>query len=82
MLKFGAAAYEVIQIGVQKLRATCLDDVNAVLGEHVAGIAAKMTSYPRSFQVTPTALNVINDISAGYTPFEQVLACYGIITTQ
>ncbi len=60
VLEFGAAAYEVIQSGVQKLRAVCIDDVNAALGEHVGEIAKKMGSvYPRAFQVTPTALNVI-----------------------
>jgi hypothetical protein len=79
VLKFGAAAYEVIEAGIKQLRAACLNDVNAVLGEHVAEIAAKMgTAYPRSFQVTPTALNVIDNISGGYRPFNQVLAGYGI----
>lgn len=78
VLEFGAASYEVIQTGIRKLRATCLEDVNAVMAEHVSEIAAKMTSYPRSFQVTPTALNVINDISAGYAPFREVLDRYGI----
>jgi len=53
--------------------------VNAVLKEHVGEIAQKMgTDYPRSFQVTPTALNVIEDISSGYTPFNQLLAKRGI----
>jgi hypothetical protein len=71
---FGAAAYEVIQIGMQKLRESCLADVNKILGQHVAKIAEKMGSrYPRTFQVTPTALNVIQDISAGYKPFDQLL---------
>jgi hypothetical protein len=79
VLEFGAAAYEVIQTGVRKLRAECIDDVNAALSEHVGGIAEKMGSaYPRAFQVTPTALNVIQDLSQGYPPFEDVLARYGI----
>jgi hypothetical protein len=79
VLRFGAAAYEVIETGIQRLRATCVDDLNAVLSEHVAEISSRMgTTYPRSFQVTPTALNVIEDISHGYRPFAQVLAWYGI----
>jgi len=79
VLDFGAAAYEVIQTGVRKLRAACIDDVNAALGEHVEEIAEKMGSvYPRAFQVTPTALNVIQDISTGYPAFKDVVARYGI----
>jgi hypothetical protein len=79
VLDFGAAAYDVIQTGVRKLRAACLDDVNAALGEHVGEIAKKMGSvYPRAFQVTPTALNVIQDISQGYPLFKDVLDRYGI----
>jgi hypothetical protein len=78
---FGAAAYDVIQSGIQKLRATCLEDVNAALKEHVTEIAKKMGSvYPRSFQVTPTALNVIQDMSQGYSPFSDVLSRYRITT--
>lgn len=74
-LAFGADAYEVIQSGMKKLRAECLADVNAELSEHVGRIAAKMgDAYPRSFQVTPTALNVIEDISNGYRPFATLLA--------
>jgi hypothetical protein len=81
VLQFGEAAYEVIQTGVKKLRATCIDDVNAVLGEHVREIANKMgPTYPRAFQVTPTALNVIQDISRGYPPFRDLLARYGLLT--
>jgi hypothetical protein len=73
-LTFGGAAYEVIQSGMQKLRESCLDDVNKILGQHVAKIAEKMgDQYPRAFQVTPTALNVIQDISAGYKAFDEVL---------
>lgn len=79
VLEFGAAAYEVIQTGVRKLRAVCFDNVNAALSEHVGEIAEKMGSaYPRTFQVTPTALNVIQDISQGYPLFKDVLARYGI----
>jgi hypothetical protein len=55
-LEFGAAAYDVIQMGIRKLRADCIDDVNGILVEHVTGIAQRMGDvYPRSFQVTPTA---------------------------
>jgi hypothetical protein len=78
VLKFGAASYEVIQSGIRKLRLNCLDDVNAALVAHVSEIAAKMTGYPRAFQVTPTALNVITDTAAGFPPFGQILARYGI----
>jgi hypothetical protein len=47
VLRFGAAAYEVIETGIQRLRATCVDDVNAVLSEHVAEISSRMgTTYP------------------------------------
>jgi hypothetical protein len=71
---FGAAAYEVIHNGVQKLRESCLADVNKILGQNISKIAEKMGSrYPRTFQVTPTALNVIQDISAGYKSFDQLL---------
>ena len=79
VIDFGAAAYEVIQAGVRKLRAACIDDVNAALSEHVGEVARKMGSvYPRAFQVTPTALNVIQDLSVGYAPFKEVVARYGI----
>jgi hypothetical protein len=78
-LAFGEAAYEVIQAGIRKLRAACLSDVNKILGRHVAEIAAKIGGrYPRAFQVTPTALNIIEDISAGYKPFDQILSERGI----
>ena len=79
VLKFGASAYDVIQNGIKKLRDACIDDVNAALGDRVTEISSKMGSqYPRSFQVTPTALNVIEDISAGYKSFNDVIACYRI----
>lgn len=81
VLKFGSAAYEVIQTGIRKLRTACKVDVDAILSEHVGEIAKKMGSvYPRTFQVTPTALNVIEDISAGYKPFNHVLSARGIAT--
>jgi hypothetical protein len=77
-IEFGASVYEVIQRGVQKLRSTSVDHVNAVLGEHVARVAEKMGArYPRTFQVTPTALNVIEDITSGYRAFDQLLAAKG-----
>jgi hypothetical protein len=41
VLRFGAAAYEVIETGIQRLRATCVDDLNAVLSEHVAEISSR-----------------------------------------
>ncbi len=31
------------------------------------------TQYPRTFMVTPTALNIIQDISHGYPKFEMLL---------
>jgi hypothetical protein len=69
----------VIQTEIRKLRAACKDDVNAVLTEHVGKIATKMGSaYPRALQVTPTALNVIEDTSLGYKPFTQVLSALGM----
>jgi hypothetical protein len=75
VLAFGKTAYEIIQGGIRKLRETSIDDVNAVLNQHVAKISEKMgNKYPRTFQVTPTALNVIEDIARGYKPFEQLLA--------
>jgi hypothetical protein len=78
-LEFGCMAYEVIQEGIQKLRAECLDSVNTVLIEHVSGISEKMgTSYPRTFQVTTTALNVIEDTSLGYKPFDLLLRDRGL----
>jgi len=78
-LKFGNAAYDVIQSGMRKLRSVCLDDVNKVLGDHVSEIAAKMGNrYPRTFQVTQTALNVIEDNSNGYRSFEALLIDRGI----
>jgi len=73
-IKFGKAVHEVIQEGVRQLRSTLVDQVNKVLGEHVNQIAEKMgTTYPRTFQVTSTALNIIDDMSAGYKSFEQIL---------
>jgi hypothetical protein len=79
-LVFGQAAYEVIQSGVRMLRDACLDDVNKILGEHVNQIAKKMGSqYPRTFQVTPTELNIIEDVAAGYRPFQDILFQRGIL---
>ena len=78
-LKFGNAAYDVIQGGIQKLRSVCLDDLNKVLTEHVEEIAEKMGNrYPRSFQVTQTALNVIEDNSNGDRSFQALLIDRGI----
>jgi hypothetical protein len=78
-IKFGKAVHEVIQEGVRQLRSRLVDQLNKVLGEHVNGIAEKMgATYPRSFQVTSTALNIIDDMSAGYKSFEQILKERGI----
>ena len=77
--RYGAAAYKAIQSGLQKLRASCVDDVNTILRDRVSKIAERMGSkYPRTFQVTTTALNVIDDISQGYKPFEQILTERGL----
>jgi hypothetical protein len=79
-VEFGEAVYGVIQEGVRQLRATLLGQVNVVMGEHVAQIAAKMGGrYPRTFQVTSTALNIIEDVSAGYKPFTQILSDRNIL---
>jgi hypothetical protein len=72
-IAFGREVYEVIQSGAQKLRASCLDDVNAELGAHVARIAGKTEGKHPAVQVTTTALNIIEDISSGYKPFETLL---------
>jgi hypothetical protein len=78
-LAFGSAVHEVIQESIRRLRATHVDQVNAILGKHVSKVAEKMgASYPRTFQVTSTALNVIDDIAAGYKPFDQIAAERGI----
>lgn len=76
-IKFGEAVYDVIQHGVCMLRQSFLEHVNAELGEHVSSIGAKMgKQYPRSFMVTPTALNIIEDVSNGYKPFHHILDDY------
>jgi hypothetical protein len=78
-LSFGSAVYTLVQESVRRLRATHLDEVNKVLSEHVNQIAEKMeTAYPRSFQVTSTALNIIRDVSSGYKTFGQIVAEHGI----
>lgn len=82
-LEFGCLVYDVIQKGIQKLRDTCIDDVNKILSQHTAKIAEKMRNqYPRTFQVTQTALNIIEDISSGYKSFKQLLVDYGISDTK
>ena len=79
VLRFGEASYDLIQKGIRKLRATCLEQVNNQLTESMGSKIAKFGSqFPRTTQVTPTALNVIADIASGYPPFEQVLRAYGI----
>ncbi len=78
-LAFGSAIYSLILDSVRRLRETSVDQVNRVMGDHVARIAEKMGSvYPRTFQVTSTALNIIDDLSSGYKPFEQIAAERGI----
>ncbi|MGO8739380.1 hypothetical protein [Rhodoblastus sp.] len=78
-VEFGEASYQVIQNGVQKLRAECLDDVNAELVAQMRKTIEKYgDKFPRSTQVTQTALNIIQDISGGYGPFRQVLSARGI----
>ena len=78
-IAFGDAVYKLIQDCVQKLRIRYLEHVNKMLSEHVNGIARKMGSrYPRSFQVTSTALNIIQDNLRGYRSFEQILLEHGI----
>jgi hypothetical protein len=73
-LTFGGAVYEVIQQGVRRLRETHLEHVNKVLGEHMAHIFEPVGQrYPRAVLVTTTALNIIEDISAGYRTFDQLL---------
>jgi hypothetical protein len=81
VLTFGEASYDLIQKGIQKLRAKCLNDVNNQLAENMRGAIEKFgNQFPRTTQVTPTALNVIQDISIGYKPFQQVLREYEIQT--
>jgi hypothetical protein len=73
-LSFGSAVYDVIQQGVRRLRETDLEHVNKVLGEHLNKIFERMGDrYPRAVLVTPTALNIIEDISAGYRTFDQIV---------
>jgi hypothetical protein len=76
---FGEASYHVIQTGIQKLRATCLEDVNAELVATMRRTIEKYgTKFPRSTQVTQTALNIIQDVSIGYWPFRQILTARGV----
>jgi len=78
-LEFGCDVYGVIQESVHQLRRTHLDQVNKVLGDHVARIADRMgTVYPRTFQVTSTALNIIDDTSSVFRSFDLVLTERGI----
>jgi hypothetical protein len=78
-LTFGNAVHQIIQEAVRQLRSTHLDQVNAVLGQHVAKTAEKMgNTYPRTFQVTSTALNIIDDVTTGYKPFQQIIVARGI----
>lgn len=79
-LAYGKSVHLVIQETVRRLRSTHLDQVNRIIREHTASIAAKMgASYPRTFQVTSTALNIIEDVSAGYKTFENIMTDRGIV---
>jgi hypothetical protein len=72
-LAYGDAVYVAIQESVRQLRKTNSDQVAHILGEHVAKVSEKMgDKYPRTFQVTTTALNIIEDVSQGYKPFAQI----------
>lgn len=78
-VKFGGASYQIIQKGIQKLRANCLESVNQQMTENLQNNITKFKGeWPKTTQVTPTALNVIEDISAGYRPFQQILQAYKI----
>jgi hypothetical protein len=58
---FGKAAYDVIGQGVEHLRDKCISEVNAVLADYVAAAADSLGDrYPRTFMVTPTALDIIS----------------------
>jgi hypothetical protein len=74
VIEFGAATYKIIQSGTTMLRDKFLSHVNAEMSERMAEAAQKAeTRYPRTCMVTPTALNIIKDISGGFPPFEAVL---------
>ena len=80
--EFGGACYEVIQQGVFTLRRDCLPSVNAQLIRVMSDRIAKHgEGVPRSTQVSPTALNIITDISLGYLSFEAILQQRGIPTS-
>ena len=74
VMTFGDEVYKIIQDGVHMLRQKYLEHVNAELSEHVSTIAKKMgDQVPRTNMVSPTALNIIEDISTGYRPFKALL---------
>lgn len=74
VMAFGEEVYKIIQEGVRMLRQKYPEQVSAELGEHVASIAKKIgNKYPMSVMSTPTALNIIRDISTGYRPFQDLL---------
>jgi hypothetical protein len=78
-LEFGNSVHSIIQSGFQNLREVCLDQVTEEISDHVERIAQNMGSkYPRSFQMTTTALNSIEDISNGYKTFEKIISERGI----
>ena len=77
--EFGRHAYEIIQTGIRDLRDAHINSVYSVLGRRVAKVAEGMVNqYPRSFQVTPTAINLIDDYSNGFTPFDEILRQRGL----
>jgi hypothetical protein len=74
VIQFGSATYALIQNGTKMLRDKFLSHVNAEMSEKMAEAAKKAEArYPRTCMVTPTALNIIKDISGGFPPFEAVL---------
>jgi len=73
-IAFGKNVYAVIQNGVRMLREKHLTEVNAILSKHVSSIAKQMgNQYPRTFMVTPTALNIIQYTTRPDKPFESFL---------
>jgi hypothetical protein len=82
-LEFGNHVHTVIQDGIANLRSKCIGAVESVLCEQLTDRAKSIretvgNAAPLSTQVSPTALNVIEDISSGYRPFSSILFGYGI----
>ena len=80
-LAFGRDVYGLIQSQVTRLATKHIESVNALLGEHVARIAELMgNTYPRSFQVSLTALSLTMDLHIPVKTFDELLAERGIQT--